>query len=151
MIAGTLYCCECNLCSLYACPEDLDPKNVCAAGKPIALEKGLKFQGQPEDVRPHPLARQRRVPMRRLMRKLGLTAFHDVGPFVDEPLTPERVVLPLKQHAGLPAVPTVRAGERARVGDVVATPAKEALGARIHASIDGVIRDVDAAVVIEAS
>ena len=29
IVAGTLYCCECNLCSLYACPEDLDPKNVC--------------------------------------------------------------------------------------------------------------------------
>jgi Na+-translocating ferredoxin:NAD+ oxidoreductase RnfC subunit len=31
IIAGTLYCCECNLCSLYACPEDLDPKNVCVS------------------------------------------------------------------------------------------------------------------------
>ena len=33
MIAGTLYCCECNLCTLYSCPEDLDPKNVCVAGE----------------------------------------------------------------------------------------------------------------------
>ena len=41
MIAGTLYCCECNLCTLYACPEDLDPKNVCVSGKPVAREKGL--------------------------------------------------------------------------------------------------------------
>ena len=33
MIAGTLYCCECNLCTLFSCPEDLDPKNVCAQNK----------------------------------------------------------------------------------------------------------------------
>ena len=30
-VQGTAFCCECNLCSLYSCPEDLDPKNVCAA------------------------------------------------------------------------------------------------------------------------
>ena len=41
MIAGTLYCCECNLCSLYACPEDLDPKNVCTESKPAARANGL--------------------------------------------------------------------------------------------------------------
>jgi len=44
----------------------------------------------------------------------------------------------------------VRAGERVRVGDVVAAPAKGALGARIHASIAGTVRDVDGAVSIEA-
>src|ERR1035437_605640 len=33
MIAGTLYCCECNLCTMYACPEDLDPKTVCVQAR----------------------------------------------------------------------------------------------------------------------
>ena len=37
-----------------------------------------------------------------------------------------------------------------KVGDLVAAPAKGALGARIHASIAGTVRDVDGAVVIEA-
>jgi hypothetical protein len=73
MIAGTLYCCECNLCTLYSCPEDLDPKNVCVAAKPLAREKKLFYAGRPEDVKPHPLAGQRRIPTRRLMAKLGLT------------------------------------------------------------------------------
>jgi len=150
MIAGTLYCCECNLCTLYSCPEDLDPKNVCVAAKPGAREKGLLFAGRPEDVTPHPLASARRVPTRRLMAKLGLAGFRNVGPLEDRPLAPSRVVLPLKQHAGAPAQAAVRAGERVRVGDVVAAPARDALGARIHASIAGTVRSVDGAVVIEA-
>jgi Na+-translocating ferredoxin:NAD+ oxidoreductase RnfC subunit len=150
MIAGTLYCCECNLCTLFACPEDLDPKNVCVQAKPQARERKLVFKGKPEDVRPHALARARRIPTRRLMTRLGLTGFRNVGPLVDVPLTPRRVVLPLKQHAGAPAVPTVRAGERVHVGDLVAAPAKDALGARIHASIEGVVREVSDSVVIEA-
>ena len=29
---ATLYCCECNLCTMYACPEDLDPKTVEGSG-----------------------------------------------------------------------------------------------------------------------
>ena len=32
-VIGTSFCCECNLCSLYSCPEDLDPKNVCTQNK----------------------------------------------------------------------------------------------------------------------
>jgi Na+-translocating ferredoxin:NAD+ oxidoreductase RnfC subunit len=150
LIAGTLYCCECNLCTLYSCPEDLDPKNVCVQAKPEARERKLFFSGRPEDVKPHPLADSRRVPTKRLMAKLGLTGFRNVGPLEDRPLAPRRVVLPLKQHAGAPALATVRAGERVRAGDVVAEPAKGALGARIHASISGTVRDVAGAVVIEA-
>ena len=150
MIAGTLYCCECNLCTLYSCPEDLDPKNICVQAKPVARERKLFFAGRPEDVKPHPLAGARRVPTRRLMAKLGLTGFRNVGPLEDRPLAPRRVVLPLKQHAGAPAQAVVRAGERVEAGDLVAAPAAGALGARIHASIAGTVRDVDGAVVIEA-
>ena len=151
MIAGTLYCCECNLCTMIACPEDLDPKNVCVAGKPIAREKQLTFKGRPQDVKPHALASQRRIPTHRLMAKLGLTTFRNVGPLTDVPLAPARVVLPLKQHAGAPAQATVRPGERVRVGDVIACPAKDALGAVIHASLDGVVASVGDSVVIEAA
>jgi Na+-translocating ferredoxin:NAD+ oxidoreductase RnfC subunit len=149
-IAGTLYCCECNLCSLYACPEDLDPKNVCVEAKPLAREKGLVFKGRPEDVKPHPLADGRRVPTKRLMARLDLNRFRNVGPLGEPDFRPRRVDLPLKQHAGAPAEPTVRPGERVRVGDLVAQPAKGALGARIHASIDGTVRSTDGSVEIEA-
>jgi Na+-translocating ferredoxin:NAD+ oxidoreductase RnfC subunit len=150
MIAGTLYCCECNLCTLFSCPEDLDPKTVCVTAKPLAREKGLFFQGRPESVVPHPLAAQRRIPTRRLMAKLGLAGFRNVGPLEDRPLAPRRVVLPLKQHAGEPARPTVRPGEKVKAGDLVAAPAEGALGAPLHASIAGTVRGVDGAVVIEA-
>jgi len=149
LIAGTIYCCECNLCTLYACPEDLDPRQACVDAKPLARERQLIWKGRPEELRPHPLADSRRVPMRRLLLKLGLDGFRNVGPLEDRPLQPRRVVLPLKQHAGAPALAVVKAGERVRVGDVVAAPAEGALGARIHASIEGRVQAVDGAVVIE--
>ena len=85
------------------------------------------------------------------MAKLGLTGFRNVGPLEDRPLAPRRVVLPLKQHAGRAGAGRRSAPASAcEVGDVVAAPAEGALGARIHASIAGTVRDVDGAVVIEA-
>lgn len=150
LTAATLYCCECNLCTLFSCPEDLDPKNVCVAAKPAARELGLTWKGRTDEIEPHPMAEYRRIPTKRLMLKLDLMDFKNEGPLVDFTMSPRRVVLPLKQHAGAPATATVREGDRVKTGDLIAAPAKGALGARIHASIDGVVRGVNSNVVIEA-
>ena len=150
IIAGTLYCCECNLCSMYACPEDLDPKNVCVQLKSAARENGLFFAGTPESVTPHPMADFRRVPMGRLISRLGLSEFNNVGPLVDHNFAPKRVSLPLKQHAGAPSIAVVKNGQRLKPGDLVAEPDAGKLGARIHASISGTVRLTHDSVVIEA-
>jgi Na+-translocating ferredoxin:NAD+ oxidoreductase RnfC subunit len=150
MVAGTLYCCECNLCTMFACPEDLDPKNVCVQSKPVARERGLTWQGTPDSVQPHPMAEFRRVPMRRLMAKLGLGEFVNEGPLIEYNFAPRKVTLPLKQHAGAPAVAVVKCGDRVRAGDLIAAPEAGKLGARIHASIDGRVTVEADAIVIEA-
>jgi Na+-translocating ferredoxin:NAD+ oxidoreductase RnfC subunit len=150
MVAGTLYCCECNLCTMFACPEDLDPKNVCVQSKPVARERGMVFKGSPESVTPHPMAEFRRVPMRRLIARLGLSEFSNVGPLVEHEFNPRRVTIPLKQHAGAPAVPVVKCGDRVREGNLIGAPEAGKLGARIHASIAGVVKATDDAIVIEA-
>jgi Na+-translocating ferredoxin:NAD+ oxidoreductase RnfC subunit len=149
-IAGTLYCCECNLCSLFSCPEALDPKSVCVHDKATVRARGLKWTGEPSSVRPHPLIKERRIPMRRLVLRLGLAGFRNEGPLVDMELHPSRVVLPLRQHAGAPSLPVVRIGERVRAGDLVARRPEGSLGAHIHASIAGRVASTDDSVVIEA-
>ena len=150
MVAGTLYCCECNLCSLFSCPEDLDPKNVCVHSKPVARERGLTWKGTPDQIEPHPMAEFRRIPTRRLMAKLGLGEFNNVGPLIEHDFHPKQVKILLKQHAGAPAVAVVKTGDQVAVGDLLAATSQGQLGARIHASIAGVVRlEVDA-VVIEA-
>ena len=135
---------------MYACPEDLDPKAVCVQSKPLARERNLTFKGDPALITPHPMAEFRRVPMRRLIAKLGLGEFNNVGPLTEQAFAPRTVKLLLKQHAGAPATPVVKCGDRVRVGDLVAVPEAGKLGARIHASIDGVVTVKSDAVVIEA-
>ena len=150
MLAGTLYCCECNLCTLFSCPEDLDPKNVCVQSKPAARERGLTFKGDSESVQPHPMADFRRVPMRRLIAKLGLSEYNNTGPLIDYDFAPRRVNIPLKQHAGAAATPVVHSGDRVRPGDLLASPQPGKLGARVHASIAGTVTVMKDSVVIDA-
>jgi len=155
-VLGTAYCCECNLCSLYSCPEDLDPKNVCAQNKRRLAAAGTRMSDPPfNPKRPDMHMANRKAPMRRLMQKLGLTAFHNVGPLQSKLLAASKVGIRLKQHVGAPCEATVQLGQAVRAGDVVGKPAlrdgKSALGAAVHASINGKVTAIDDGVVwIEA-
>ncbi len=146
---AALFCCECNLCTMFSCPEDLDPKSVCAHDKGVAGAAAIRPNGSGRSSSAHPLYNERRIPMRRLTQKLGLGVFDDSGPLDESPVAPPLVRVPLQQHAGVPAIPCVRPGTRVREGDTVALVPHGKLGAHVHASIDGVVRGIDSAVVIE--
>jgi Na+-translocating ferredoxin:NAD+ oxidoreductase RnfC subunit len=147
---GTMFCCECNLCSMISCPEDLDPKNVCAQNKRRLMAEGRKWEVPAVESRPKLHMNNRRAPIGRLIRKLGLFGFVNKGPLTDAACAAKRVVLPLKQHVGAPAEATVGVGDKVNKGDVIARPAPGKLGAVIHASITGRVTAVGDAVTIEA-
>ncbi|MBI5445403.1 MAG: electron transport complex protein RnfC, partial [Deltaproteobacteria bacterium] len=66
-------------------------------------------------------------------------------------LQPRSVTLPLRQHTGTPGVPVVRPGDEVKEGQLVAAIPDQALGANLHASIAGKVREVGSgAIVIEA-
>lgn len=146
-VLGTSFCCECNLCSLYACPEDLDPRNVCVQNKRRLAAEKTRWQDPPFNPRRAELhLANRKAPMARLMQKLGLTRFHNVGPLRATPLPARKVGIALKQHAGAPCQPVVQVGDKVKRGQVVGRPlvvaGKPALGAPVHASLDGTVTAV---------
>ena len=146
-VIGTAFCCECNLCSLYSCPEDLDPKNVCSENKRrLAVEK-KRWENPPFNPnRPNLHMNNRKAPTSRLMQKLGLTQFRNVGPLDDRLLETSTVGIKLKQHLGAPCEPVVQVGDRVAKGQLLGRPpvtdGKPALGAPVHASIDGTVTGV---------
>jgi Na+-translocating ferredoxin:NAD+ oxidoreductase RnfC subunit len=151
-IMGAAYCCECNLCSLYACPEDLDPQQVCRQAKQKLVQENLRWDKPPFNAsRPGLLMAGRKAPMARLMQKLGLRAFRNEGPLRAELLPARRVGIALKQHVGAPCQPTVKPGQAVRKGDLLGQPpmrdGQAALGANVHASIDGKVTDIENGVV----
>jgi len=136
-------CCSCGLCTLFACPENLFPKEACDDAKAELRAAGWKWTG-PTRVEAHPLREGRRVPIRGLMRRLGVRDLDHPAHWQPMSWQPRAVVLPLKQHAGAPARAVVQVGQSVRRGQVIAEIPDGALGARVHASIDGRVTAVDA-------
>jgi len=150
-VIGTQFCCECNLCSMISCPEDLDPKNVCAQNKARILSEGNRWEVAADPQRAEMHMDNRRMPLKRLITKLGLSCFNNTGPLQPTSYQPLRVRLPLQQHVGAPAEPTVGTSDTVQVGDVIARPPAGKLGAVIHASIAGRATVGKGEVLIEAS
>jgi len=136
-------CCACGLCTLYACPEDLYPKEACDMGKRDRSAAGLKFMQQ-RPVEVHPMKEYRRVPLAQLRRRLQVEEYEKETPYEAAAWQPAAVRIRMKQHAGELAVPIVKAGERVKAGQVVGRVAEGKLGAQVHASIDGEVRAVTA-------
>lgn len=145
-------CCGCNICTLWACPEELDPRNVCMTTKrdlekqrrSLSLERLRQLA---TDV--HPLKDYRSVPTARLARRLGLTGYAAEAPLEVDLAMPATVEISLQQHVGAPATPIVAAGDHVRAGDMIARAAAGQLSVPVHASVSGTVRSVAETIVID--
>lgn len=149
-MAGAMLCCECRTCN-YACPVHLEPGDIALNIKRDLVKAGLKnpYHRQTEA---DPYRDYRRVPMTRLIARLGLGKYDVAAPLTAVENSYGRVTLPLKQHIGQPALPVVRLGDQVQVGDLIAEAPANALGVPLHASINGVVRAVtNEAISIEAN
>jgi Na+-translocating ferredoxin:NAD+ oxidoreductase RnfC subunit len=140
-------CCSCGLCTLYACPEELYPKEACDDSKAALRRANQKWSGN-TTVKVHAMRDGRHVPIKTLTRKLHVEQYDLPAPLWSGQLDPRRFVLPLKQSAGTAAVPKVKAGDRVSAGQVIAEPAPNALGAILHAPAAALVREVSAERVI---
>ncbi|MFV1968144.1 MAG: 4Fe-4S dicluster domain-containing protein [Pirellulaceae bacterium] len=141
------YCCECNVCSFIACPEQLDPKNICVDAKALLREKGMgrtEAELEPLFQPAHPARKGREIPIKTLYTRLGLTPYDQKAPFEEVNWQPRRVTIPLDTHIGRPAEPSVKQGDVVQCGDVIATVGAKDLGCPVHASIDGRVSSVGA-------
>lgn len=91
----------------------------------------------------------RRLPLDRLVRRLGLAQWDVPAPYVETNYDPGRVTLPLKQHVGQPAQAVVKVGDRVRKGQPVAEMPGGQMGSTIHASITGRVTTVNGTIEIE--
>ncbi|MDR2450465.1 MAG: SLBB domain-containing protein [Candidatus Accumulibacter sp.] len=142
VLLSALTCSECALCEAWSCPVGISPMRINRSLKTQFRASGGKYAGTLRSA--DPIAAHRLVPVSRLIPRLGLGDYDRKAPLDETPCRPGRVALKLRQHLGAPAKAVVAAGERVRLGQLVAEIAEGALGARIHASIDGVVDSVDA-------
>lgn len=141
-------CCDCGVCEMFSCPMGLSPRKVNSYLKGRLREQGIQV---PRNLSPK--AREGslygKVPTDRLVARLGLSDYYHQHAEDDcMELFPQQVHISFHQHIGRPALPVVKAGEAVLKGDLLAAAA-EGLSANIHASISGVVTEmnVDGAVI----
>ncbi len=141
---SSFLCCECGVCSYYACPLYLSPGLVNAYIKKSLSSKGIRnnHKKTPLDVRV--FRNERKLPVSRLVKRIGISRYASVEvPFleVDEKRF-NTVKIPLSQHIGAPAEPVVKPGITVKKGDCIGRIPEGKLGAAVHASIDGTVTNV---------
>ena len=140
VLSSVVSCCNCGLCSLYACPMDLDPGKLINMVKQSLLKKGLKT----EKIVPYetdPFREYKKVPTKRLIARLDLSDYNVNAPLIETIFTTNYVKILLKQHIGVVATPIVSVGDSVSKGTLIAS-CNDKLGANIHSSISGKVTKV---------
>lgn len=136
---GSVYCCECNLCTMYSCPEGLDPKGATVIEKRRLRDQIKRWEKGP--ISAHPMYEYRKVPTKKLMQRLDVLQFKDEGPLRDLSIEPKSVRVSLNQHVGTPAAAVVSKGQHVKKYDLIGKAAGR-ISSNVHASIDGVVREI---------
>jgi Na+-translocating ferredoxin:NAD+ oxidoreductase RnfC subunit len=142
-----LLCCECSLCTLYSCPEGLSPREVCSAAKSdlrgmkIGFKNSALNSGRAAEA--HPVREERKVPVSKLIKRLGLADYDVDAPYLEHNYRPGRVRIQLSQHIGVPCSPTVNLGQIVKKGDIVGDLSVDKIGCPVHASIDGKVSKIN--------
>ncbi len=138
-----MMCCECGVCEHFACPMGMSPRRINQVVKGHLRGAQKSYEGT-KDVREEATTwrNYRKVPSKRLAARLGILEYLPLHtPYVGA-LTPREVCIPLRQHIGAPSVPCVQVGQLVSAGSLIADIPEKALGAKIHASIHGTVKDI---------
>ena len=134
---GIWSCCDCGICTYYACNFGLHPSKMMQAYKDRMRREGVK---PVKEVKYAPQGFDtKRLPTGRLLNRLDLEKYDADAPFAGT-VEVQAVRIPLKMHTGAPCAPVVAPGAAVQKGQLIAEP--QGLGARIHASIPGTVTQV---------
>ena len=141
-------CSECGVCEQYACIMGLSPREVNAFLKRELTKAGSKPNQAPLSQARHSMQPDRKIPVKRMISRLGLASYDKYAPLKFDEYAVNEVRIPLKQHVGAPSQPCVSQGQPVRQGELIAAIPDNALGANIHASINGVVTAVTTTMIV---
>ncbi|WP_291325614.1 4Fe-4S dicluster domain-containing protein [Desulfovibrio sp. UCD-KL4C] len=136
-----LLCSECGVCEKFACPMMVSPREVNAQIKKVLMQAGVRWESSDKPLESNPFRDSRAVPTARLIQRLNVAKYDTHPAFVGE-MSSSMVTIPLGQHIGAPATCVVSVGDRLHKGDLIGEIPEGAMGARVHASIDGVVESI---------
>ena len=136
---GIFSCCDCGICTTFACNFGLKPNMIMQKMKKQLIESGARpkkeVYGEVDGG-----METKKIPTSRMIARLGVGKYDVPAPMGGE-IHAEWVRIPLQMHIGAPDEPVVKAGDSVQVGTLIAQP--QGMGAKIHASITGTVCEVN--------
>ena len=146
---NALLCCECGVCELFACPMQLQPRKVNSLVKKELAKRGIRYQKEDKEYTANANREYRKIPTKRAANRAGAGKYYDYEIKNCKSFEPKQVKIPVSQHIGAPAQPTVKKGDTVKCGDLIAACQEGKLGANIHASISGTVSSVGLEITIK--
>lgn len=133
---NTFFCSACGVCEMFACPQGLSARTLIGAYK-----QGLRANGvKPPERELAPVKKEReyrKVSMKRLVSRLGLSKYDVKAPLDESEFKPKEVKISLSQSIGAPSVLNVKAGDTVKCGQIVGSFTPDKLSVNVHSSVDG--------------
>lgn len=145
-----LACTECGACEFACNVMQLSPRRVNGIIKKELASQGIKLSPPTKPEIPVSTREYMKIPVKRLISNLGLAPYNVPAPLINTDYSPSRVYIPLHQHIGAPSVPVVEVNQWVERGSLIATTPDGALGANIHASISGIVKEISSSIVIQS-
>lgn len=138
-----LLCSECGVCETYACPMGLSPRQVNKFVKSNLQSKNMRYEKNDDILTPSDFREYRKIKPSQIMARMGLSSLYENKKpvFIDHNTNDVRI--PLKQHIGIKATPCVNVSDTVSKGQIIATGSFDKVSANIHASITGVVTEID--------
>ena len=138
-------CCDCGICTYYACNFGLSPSTVMGNFKKSLTEEGIKPKKESAGSVDPGIA-TKKIPQKRLLSRLSLSKYDRDAPLVPFTIRVPELRIPLKMHIGSPCKAAVEKGAKVKKGTVIGIP--QGLGALIHAPVNGTVINVTADTVV---
>ena len=138
---GVFSCCNCGVCTYYACNFGLKPSQAMQQMKAMLAQKGVKPRKEVY-TRADRSIDDKKLPVKRLIARMGLERYDVDAPLSEKLLPTGQVRIMLRMGVGAPSVSVVGVSVKERKNTLIADIAPGKLGVKMHASISGTVTAV---------
>lgn len=145
---NTFLCSECAICE-QVCIMGLQPWKLNRFFKGELSKNGIRNPHNRIPEKADEFRRYRKFPVERLKQRLDINKYNSDSLLEEKEYDFQKVTILRSQHIGAKAEPIVKIGDKVQKGDLIGEISDGKLGAKIHASIDGIIKEItDESIVI---
>ena len=137
---NTMFCSSCGLCEMYSCIQGISPRLLLTEYKNGLKENGIvDFKASVSEVDNE--RKYRKISIKRLTSRLGLTRYDRVTKFKEFNLSGEDIRISLNDNSKYPADILVKENDSVTNGQLLAKYDKEDL-LPIYSGVDGIVTEV---------